>query len=138
MRWEFFVGDEPGGKRHLGAQAPAHLGTKTECVAILHGHDRTSPFRLRVALAIATAEPEAPRSRGPGTAASATGRPGQAPGWQELRADAHLGGIDRQCPLCHSLVTCTMASVGCGMQTCHHAMRWPVASLHLWSPPLLP
>jgi hypothetical protein len=40
---EFFVGDEPGGERHLGAQAPAHLRTDTEGIAILHGHDRTPP-----------------------------------------------------------------------------------------------
>src|SRR5262249_60695026 len=29
VRREFFVGDEPGGERHLGAQAPAHIWTDT-------------------------------------------------------------------------------------------------------------
>ena len=54
LRREFFVGDEPGGQRHLGAQAPAHMGTDTECVTILHGHDRLLHLsRPRVALATA-------------------------------------------------------------------------------------
>jgi hypothetical protein len=39
VRREFFVGDEPGGQRHLGAQAPAHLGTDTEGMMIRHSHD---------------------------------------------------------------------------------------------------
>jgi hypothetical protein len=98
VRREFFVGDEPGGERHLGAQAPAHLWTDTECVAILHGHDRTPPpLSPSRGVGHRTAEPEAPRSRGPGAAASDTGRPWQAPPWQGLRADARLGGVDRQC-----------------------------------------
>src|SRR5262245_19999844 len=43
LRREFFVGDEPGWERYLGAQAPAHTRTDAECVAILHGHDWTPP-----------------------------------------------------------------------------------------------
>src|SRR5207342_1231545 len=54
VRREFFVGDEPGGERHLGGQAPAHMGTDTECMTILPGHDRLLHLsRPRVALATA-------------------------------------------------------------------------------------
>ena len=54
VRRELFVGDEPGRQRHLGAQAPAHIGTDTEGVTIRHGHDRLLHLsRPRVALATA-------------------------------------------------------------------------------------
>ena len=52
VRREFFVGHEPGGQRHLGAQAPAHLGTDTEGVTIQYSHDRLLHlFHPRVAVA---------------------------------------------------------------------------------------
>jgi hypothetical protein len=54
VRREFFVGDKPGGKRHLGAQASAHLGTDTEGVTIRYSHDRLLHL-LRPRVAVATA-----------------------------------------------------------------------------------
>src|SRR5712691_12866756 len=81
VRWEFFVGDEPGWERHLSAQAPAHTRTDTECVTILHGHDRTPPpLSPSRCVGHRPAAHVAPRSRWPGADTSELRSPWQAPG----------------------------------------------------------
>src|SRR5262245_23996891 len=105
LRREFLVGDKPGWERHLGAQAPAHTRTDTECVAILHGHDRTPPPLLLLrGVGHRLAEQDAPRSRWPGADTNELRIPWQAPRRQALRADASLGGVYKEMYplLCHT------------------------------------